>query len=62
MNSVIRHTITNHVDDKAKSARWSVSCSCGWSRSRFNTCATANEAGQGHQAKHAAVPSLAMSR
>ncbi len=43
------HIISNHVNIDAKSARWTVSCSCGWSRSRFNSCAAANQAGMAHQ-------------
>jgi len=44
------HQINNHVNAAAKSARWAVSCSCGWSRNRFNSGASANAAGLEHQA------------
>lgn len=46
---LIGHVISNHVNIDAKSARWSVNCSCGWSRNRFNSCATANGVGVEHQ-------------
>ena len=52
----VRHETTATEDPSAKSHRWTVSCACGWTRSRITTAAAAMLAGSYHanQAESAA--------